>query len=306
MGDWVNNMDFSLQYDVYLAEINDEIEKISKREKLPEETVFTAMMYGLSAGGKRIRPVLTVAVCDALGGSHRDAIRVGCAIECIHNYSLLHDDLPCMDDDDLRRGRPTCHKVYGEATALLAGDGLLNLAFELLSDETQYESLSAQEILAVIKAVSNASGVYGMIGGQAIDLACENRDDVTMEQLSALHRHKTGDLIRVSALAGCLCAHVSEETDDRYQKILEYSTKLGLAFQIKDDILDVVGQEELLGKPIGSDAEEHKTTFVTLLGLEKAKEELDRITREAKNAIADLPNGTFLLALADYLLNREF
>lgn len=298
-------MDFKNQYQIYLDKVNEEIEKIYSVPDLPQKSVFEAMEYGVAGGGKRIRPVLAMAVCDMLGGNLNDAARVGCAIESIHSYSLIHDDLPCMDDDDLRRGKPSCHKAYGEDIALLAGDGLLNSAFEILSDADAYESMGAKEILSVIKEISTASGALGMIGGQVIDLESEERDDVSLEELCGLHRRKTGALIRVSAVCGCLCAGISDQKNKDFQKIIEFSEKIGLAFQIKDDILDVIGQEELLGKPIGSDAEQNKNTFVTLMGLEGATEELNRLTKEAKQAVSGFDKNEFLLEFADYLLNRN-
>ena len=300
------NMDFLTQYKIYLNRVNQALEKEFSVPDLAQKQVFEAMRYGVLGGGKRIRPVLTLAVSDMLGGSGADALRVGCAIECIHSYSLIHDDLPCMDNDDLRRGRPTCHKVFPESIALLAGDGLLNRAFELLSAPRPYEKMDAEAVLSVIREIAGASGAFGMIGGQVIDLDCENRTDVTLALLRELHAKKTGALIRVSALCGCLCAGILDETDKNYQKILQFSAKLGLAFQIKDDILDVTGKEEVLGKPIGSDEKSHKTTFVTLMGQEAAKRELSRLTEEAKEALSGMGDTAFLLSFAEYLLNREY
>ena len=299
-------MNFSEQYQQFLDKINNEIENFSKVPDLYQKHVFEAMQYGLCGGGKRIRPVLTMAVCDMLGGNLNDAVKVGCAIECIHNYSLIHDDLPCMDDDNLRRGRPTCHIAFEENIALLAGDALLNLAFELLSDTCRYEEMTPADVLSAIHAISKASGAFGMIGGQVIDLECENRTDVTETELRQLHRLKTGELIRVSAECGCICAGISDKRNIIYQKIIYFSTKLGLAFQIKDDILDVIGQEEIIGKPVGSDAECNKNTFVTLMGLEGAKTELNRVTADAKNILNGLDNSDFLVSFADYLLNRDY
>ncbi len=298
-------MEFSVKYQEYLTDINQEISTIADVPDLMQKSVFEAMHYGLTGGGKRIRPVLTLAVCDMLGGNLRDAVKVAVAVECIHNYSLIHDDLPCMDNDDLRRGRPTCHKVFPENIALLAGDGLLNLAFELLSDSSRYEALTDAAILKIIAAVSKASGAYGMIGGQVIDLESEGRLDLTKSRLMELHRLKTGELIRVSVLCGCICGGILDETQQEYKNIIEYSEKLGLAFQIKDDILDVVGKEEVLGKPVGSDAQSDKNTFVTLLGLDGARLELSRLTQEAKAALASFEHADFLLEMADYLFERE-
>ncbi len=305
MAVWVNKMEFTQQFQAYIEDINQELSAIAKVPDVMQKSVFSAMQYGLEGGGKRIRPVLTLAVCDMLGGNYQDAVKVACAVECIHNYSLIHDDLPCMDDDDMRRGRPTCHMVYPENIALLAGDGLLNLAFELLSDTARYSTLSDTAVVRLIGAVSKASGAYGMIGGQVIDLESEGKSDMTMERLLELHKRKTGDLIRVAAECGCICAGISPQ-EDAYQKIIAFSSKLGLAFQVKDDILDVIGEEEQLGKPVGSDAVSEKNTFVTMLGLEGAKAELSRLTHEAKESLAGFEKNGFLLSLADFLLNREY
>ncbi len=295
-------MNFQEQYQVYLTQFEEELTCRYPAPELLQKQVFDAMQYGVLGGGKRIRPVLTMAVCDMLGGNLAHAARVGCAIESIHSYSLIHDDLPCMDNDDMRRGKPSCHKAYGEDIALLAGDGLLTNAFGILAENG---TMPAELALRTVKELAKAAGCYGMIGGQVIDLACEERSDVTLEELTELHRGKTGALIRVCAVCGCLCAGFFDELDEKVQKIVAFSEKLGLAFQIKDDILDVIGDEVALGKPVGSDAEQNKTTFVTLLGMEKAEEELARLTKEAKELIGTIPGSEFLLEFADYLLERE-
>lgn len=299
-------MNFSDEYKGFLNKIDTELNRISEVPHTEQKRIYEAMRYALCGGGKRVRPVLTAAVCDMLDGSAEDALRVGCAIECIHNYSLIHDDLPCMDDDELRRGRPTCHVAFGEDTALLAGDGLLNLAFELLSDTEAYKQLTADEAVAAIRVISRASGAGGMIGGQVIDLACEHRDDVSEAELRRLHALKTGELIRAAAECGCICAHITDKNNTKYQKITEFSSKLGLAFQIKDDILDVIGNQEILGKPVGSDAECGKTTFVTAMGIENAETELKRLTAEAKNILREFDNSDFLIEFSDYLLRRDY
>ncbi len=299
-------MEFSKQYREYLEQINQKIAELFLVPELPQKHVFEAMQYGISGGGKRVRPVLTMAVCDMLGGSLKDAARVGCAIEAIHSYSLIHDDLPCMDDDDLRRGKPSCHKAYGEDIALLAGDGLLTAAFSCLTETDGYEKMGPEAVLGTVREISAAAGVYGMIGGQVIDLEFENRSDVSLEELMGIHRRKTGEMIRVSAICGCLCAGYLDIEEEKVQKIITFSEKLGLAFQIKDDILDVIGQEEVLGKPVGSDAKQCKNTFVTLMGLSAAEQELENLTKEAKQSLEGLPKSEFLLEFADYLLNRNF
>lgn len=302
----MNIQDFSGKYNEYTDKINQEFDRIFSIPQLPQKNVFHAMRYTICGGGKRIRPVLTAAVCDMLGGNITDAIKVGCAIECIHNYSLIHDDLPCMDNDDLRRGRPTCHKVFEENIALLAGDSLLNIAFELLSDIKRYESLDTDRIIKIIREISAASGAYGMIGGQVIDLENENNSDFSEEELKNLHSLKTGRLIRVSAVCGCICANICDSSDDTYKKVEEFSEILGLAFQIKDDILDVIGDRELLGKPVGSDEKSKKSTFVSLLGLECAVKRLCDLTEKAKKILSEFENSDFLVKFADYLLNRDY
>lgn len=299
-------MDFKQQYAMYLAETERRIDEYFTNGSLPQENVRKAMRYAVCAGGKRIRPVLLSAVCDMLGGDAEDASRVALAVECVHNYSLIHDDLPCMDNDDLRRGRPTCHKVFEENIALLAGDGLLNTAFEILSDRDKFKTLTSDCLLSIIQTLSTAAGVFGMIGGQVVDLESEGRSGVGLDELLYMHRHKTGALIRAAAVCGCLCAGLGV-SDKKTLNIAEFSSKLGLAFQIKDDILDVTGSEEVLGKPIGSDEESGKNTFVSLLGIDGAKQYLANVTAEAKTALEPFGGkARFLNELADYLFDRSY
>ena len=299
-------MDFKNQYNLYLGAVENLKDEYLSVPDIPQKNVFEAMRYAVCGGGKRVRPVLTMAVADLFGADAEDAARVGLAVECIHNYSLIHDDLPCMDDDDMRRGRATCHKVFGESTALLAGDGLLNLAFEILSDTAAFKSVTCESLVAIIRRLSVASGVYGMIGGQVVDLENENRSDVTIDELEYMHGGKTGALIRAAAVCGCMTAGLAEN-DEKVWTVDSFAEKLGLAFQIKDDILDVVGDEELIGKPIGSDRENGKNTFVTLLGLEEAQTRLSDITASAINTIVQLGDGAwFLNELAVYLLGRDY
>ncbi len=299
-------MDFNGQYDIYLKAVEKEIEEYFKPLNIPQKNVLDAMEYAITAGGKRLRPVLVQAAAEIYGADMEDAASVALAVECIHNYSLIHDDLPCMDNDDLRRGRPTCHKVFGEDIALLAGDGLLNSAFEILSDKSRYKSVSYESLLKIVRCLSVASGVFGMIGGQVVDLECEKRNDVTLEELSYLHANKTGALIRAAVKCGCLCADSNK--GDKYIDILDsFAEKLGLAFQIKDDILDFEGDEAVLGKPIGSDEKSGKSTYVTILGMNSAKEYLEKCTQEAKAALEPLgEKGEFFSCLADYLLKRNY
>ncbi len=298
-------MNFNEQYKKYLSVIGNRIEKYFESFDYTalQKNVFEAMKYAICGGGKRIRPVLTLAVSNMLGGLSSNAEYVALAVECVHNYSLIHDDLPCMDNDDLRRGRATCHKVYGEDIALLAGDGLLNTAFEILSADNGFESLSPSARLEIIRCLSGASGVLGMIGGQVVDLQAENRSDITADELLYLHKNKTGALIRAAVRCGAICGGADSSIAAALD---EYAESLGLAFQIKDDILDVVGCTEVLGKPIGSDADCGKSTFVTLFGLDGAKDYLVSETNKAKVALEPLgEKARFLSELADFLLNRN-
>lgn len=272
----------------------------TKPETNSQAKVLEAMRYSLEAGGKRIRPLLVLAFCRACGGDVQKALKPALAIEMIHTYSLIHDDLPAMDDDDYRRGRLSCHKAFDEATAILAGDALNVLPFELLATDT---TLPAEIRVSLIAELANAAGAEGMIGGQVIDIANETRTDVDQNNLVNMYAHKTGALIRVACTMGCMVAGAN---DKMLTAATEYAQRLGLAFQIVDDILDVTGTPELLGKPIGSDAAHHKTTFVTLLGLEGAKAEASRLTEEALRLLEDIPEHQFLTELTEALLNRNY
>lgn len=264
----------------------------------PQKNLIDAMNYSLEAGGKRIRPVLVYAFCEALGGDYKKACAPACAIEMIHTFSLIHDDLPAMDNDDFRRGKPSCHKAYGEAMAILAGDALSVLPFEIIADD---EDLSDKQKVRIISCLAKAVGKAGMIGGQVIDMENEEKSDITEADLRNMYKNKTGQLIAVSCEMGCICADAPEK---KLRKAAEYAFKLGLAFQIIDDILDVTGNAEELGKPVGSDNEENKTTFVTLYGVEKAKEIASEITDEALDALGGFENNDFLVRLTEMLLNR--
>ena len=259
-----------------------------------------AERYALLSRAKRIRPTLVLEFCRLFGGSEAAALPFACAVEMIHTYSLIHDDLPCMDDDDMRRGRPTCHKVYGEATALLAGDGLLTRAFSVLASNTAVSGDTARDAVAVL---ARAAGSFGMIGGQVMDLAGEHKK-LSLASLKKLHAHKTGAMIEVSATLGCLAAGLSLE-DPRTKAAGRFARGVGLAFQIVDDVLDVTADAALLGKPIGSDAENEKTTFLTYFTPEEALEYARTVTAEAKEALAGLAQTEFLIGLADYLINRD-
>ncbi|HRR76083.1 MAG TPA: polyprenyl synthetase family protein [Ruminococcus sp.] len=265
-----------------------------------QKNLIDSMNYSLEAGGKRIRPVLVYSFCEACGGDYRTASAPAAAIEMIHTFSLIHDDLPAMDNDDYRRGKPSCHKAFGEAMAILAGDALSVLPFGIIADD---DKLTENQKIQIISHLARAVGKNGMIGGQVIDMENEQRYDVDETNLRNMYKHKTGELISVSCIMGCICAG---ETDMRkIEAAAEYGYKLGLAFQIVDDILDVTSTTEELGKPVGSDEEENKTTFVTLYGVEKAQSIAGEITREAMLLLENFDNNGFLMELTDMLLNRK-
>jgi geranylgeranyl diphosphate synthase, type II len=263
------------------------------------EIIVEAMKYSLLAGGKRLRPILAEVVCTALGGNSNQVMNLGCAIEMIHTYSLIHDDLPAMDNDSLRRGKPTNHIVYGEAMAVLAGDGLLNYAFEVIFHECINSGFDSRFIKAG-EIISTASGTTGMIGGQVIDIENEGKT-IELDDLYKMHRKKTGALIEAACLTGCV---ISGNTKN-YDLVKEYSQNLGIAFQIIDDILDDIGDEKKLGKNIGSDRENNKATFVSLLGIEKSKKLAEQYSLEAKNLAQEIERDGFLVKLTEYLLHRE-
>ncbi|MBR6243916.1 MAG: polyprenyl synthetase family protein [Ruminococcus sp.] len=286
----------------YAARTAENLKKYNKLlpEQMPQKTVVDAMDHSLRAGGKRIRPALVYGFCKACGGSEEMADAAASAIEMIHTFSLIHDDLPAMDDDDFRRGQPSCHKAFGEAAAILAGDALAILPFAVIADD---EMLPAQAKVRLISALAKAAGRDGMIGGQIIDMENEQRTDVDEENLRNMYRHKTGELISVSCVMGCICAGVTDE--GKLSAAADYGYKLGLAFQIVDDILDVTSTTEELGKPVGSDEEENKTTFVTLYGVEKAQEIADSITAEALGCLEVFGGDAFLKELTGMLLKRK-
>ena len=265
------------------------------------DIIISAMKYSLFAGGKRLRPVLMVETCQALGGDVEKVMPLACAIEMIHTYSLIHDDLPAMDNDDLRRGKPTNHKVYGESMAILAGDALLNYAFE-----TAVSGIPAEDNAGYLKALNilaRAAGVNGMIGGQTGDILCEGEKDVSEDKLMYIHAHKTGALLEAAVLCGGAVAGMKP---DEEEALKDYSKAIGLAFQIVDDILDVTGDEKTLGKPIGRDAKNEKTTFVTLYGMASSEEKVESLYHKALDALDKVGGDvTFLKEMADYICHRN-
>ena len=256
--------------------------------------------YSLLGGGKRIRPFLTNEVCLMLGGDIRASMPFAMAVEMIHTYSLIHDDLPCMDDDDMRRGKPSNHKVFGEAYALLAGDALLTNAFSVAASNRY---VGASVTAKAIELIADAAGDAGMIGGQFIDLEGEIRK-ISLDELLVLHSLKTGKMIELSATLGCLAAGYSVDSEE-FEKVSVYAKKIGLVFQIIDDVLDVLGDESIVGKPLGSDKENQKTTFITFFGVESAKRYAKSLTDEALIEISNLDRNEMLVDLAKYLLVRE-
>lgn len=265
-----------------------------------QELVADAMRYSIQNGGKRIRPMLTLEFCRVCGGNPKAALPFACAVEMIHTYSLIHDDLPCMDDDDLRRGKPSCHKQFGESYALLAGDGLLTLAFETL---TKAAEVAPSDIVRAVRVLSDLAGVNGMIGGQVIDLLSEEKQ-VDYDTLHCIDKLKTGALIKSAALLGCIAAGVQDETTLSAAKT--YAENIGFAFQVVDDILDVTSDTTTLGKPVGSDEKNAKSTFVSLLGLEACKTLADKLTADAVQALSAIPDNTeFLETLANQLAVRQ-
>ena len=276
------------------------IEQINERlleiiEEFGDSKVKEAMKYSLMAGGKRIRPVMMLQVIRSYDKNYQDYLDIACAIEMIHTYSLIHDDLPGMDNDDLRRGRLTCHKQFDEATAILAGDALLNEAVNVIIKTKVPDELK----ISLLATLYQASGINGMILGQALDMEYETKL-ATRDQLDLIHHHKTGDLISAAMKMGALIANPDDQ-----KTWVEIGYKIGLAFQIQDDILDIIGDEKELGKPIGSDAQNDKTTYATLLGIDKAKADVEKLTQSAISQLDAFEKTEFLKELALKLVNRK-
>lgn len=293
--------------DVHKQQMTNDIELIENaiRDYVPYEEdvkrqkiVIDAMRYSLEAGGKRIRPVLVLEFCRMLGGNINDALSAATALEMIHTFSLIHDDLPAMDNDDYRRGRKSCHKEFDEATAILAGDALSIHAFSVISKD---KNLSSDKKVKLMEVLSEMSGYKGMIGGQIIDMENEKRDDVDIDNLHAMCDGKTGALIRCACIMGCI---VSGADDEIIAKADRYGSCLGLAFQIVDDILDVTSTTEVLGKPVGSDAASNKTTFATLMGIGQADKLASKLTDKAIEILGQFEKSEFLKDLTHDLLVR--
>lgn len=278
--------------------IDQKIEKKIELLKIPK-LLKQSMLYSIQAGGKRVRPILLIASNQAYEYNLEKTLSSVVALEMIHTYSLIHDDLPAMDDDNYRRGKLTNHKVFDEATAILAGDALLTYSFEIIADDP---CLSSKEKVYLIKMLSEKSGPKGMVAGQVLDMEAENKS-VTLDELENIHRLKTGKLLQFSILAGAYLGHA---TKDELRHLEVYSDYLGLIFQVQDDILDIVGDEDKVGKPIGSDADNQKSTYPKLLGIDGARKKKLAYVEKAKEALSQAnAANSYLLALTDYLTQRD-
>lgn len=301
----MNKYKFTEKSEAYLNELVDIIQNklVSLKTEMltiadKQSELIEAMWYSLMAGGKRIRPVLVLEFCRVCGGNTVNALSAACALEMVHTFSLIHDDLPCMDDDDMRRGRPSCHKAYGEAQALLAGDALLNYAYEVICCD---KNISAEVKVALLSELSQAVGINGMIGGQVIDTTYSG--EFTENLLLDMYSMKTGALLKTACKMGCIAAGVDE---NKIKYAANYAEKLGLAFQIIDDILDITGNEKLLGKPVGSDSGCGKNTYASLKGIDNSHIMAEKLTNEAMQALDVFDDNEFLKELTNYLLKREY
>lgn len=300
----LNKSQFMEELQQKVEHINDVLEKFLPAEEGQQRIIFEAMNYSVRAGGKRLRPILMEETYHMFGGSSAVIEPFMAAIEMIHTYSLVHDDLPAMDNDEYRRGKKTTHAVYGEAMGILAGDALLNLAYETAAKAFDME-VADTRVARAFAVLAKKAGVYGMVGGQVVDVESEKSDDcsITREKLDFIYRLKTGALIETSMMIGAILAGASSDEVSRVEQI---AAKLGLAFQIQDDVLDVTSTLEVLGKPVGSDEKNNKATYVTFEGLDKAVSDVERISKEAEEQLDDLGyDDAFLKELFEYLIHRE-
>ena len=300
----LNKSQFMEELQQKVEHINNVLEKFLPAEEGQQRIIFEAMNYSVRAGGKRLRPILMEETYHMFGGSSAVIEPFMAAIEMIHTYSLVHDDLPAMDNDEYRRGKKTTHAVYGEAMGILAGDALLNYAFETAAKAFDMEP-DNRNIGKAIQILATKAGIYGMVGGQVVDVESEKSDDcsITREKLDFIYRLKTGALIESSMMIGAILAGASSDEVSRVEQI---AAKLGLAFQIQDDVLDVTSTLEVLGKPVGSDEKNNKATYVTFEGLDKAVSDVERISKEAEEQLDDLGyDDAFLKELFEYLIHRE-
>lgn len=282
--------------------VDEALNRFLPETKDPAHELYNAMRYSLFAGGKRIRPILCIAAAEAVGGTHEDVMPVACAFEMIHTYSLIHDDLPAMDDDELRRGKPTNHMVYGEAIAILAGDGLLTEAFRVMASSELLERVGADRFIRVMEMVASAAGARGMVLGQVLDIRAEGKK-IDTSQMEIIHEHKTGALLRASVTTGAI---LGRGTDEQIDQLDKYGKYIGLAFQISDDILDIEGSTEELGKQTGVDAERGKNTYPSNYGMENAKKMLKEITDNAVHIISGFDaKADPLRQIAVYIMERK-
>lgn len=296
-----------MNLNVYLKEqctrIDSALDRFLPKETELPHSVHKAMRYSIFAGGKRVRPILMLAACQAVGGETEHAVPAACAMEMIHTYSLIHDDLPAMDDDDFRRGNPTNHKVFGEAIAILAGDALLTEAFKLVSDLHLVTGCEPAGLLAVIHEIATCAGSYGMVGGQVIDMESEGTQDIDLAIVQYIHTHKTGALIKASVVSGALLGGADEM---QLAAITRYGKAAGLAFQIADDVLDIEGTTEDIGKDAGSDEARGKATYPAVIGLSAAKQEAVSMMNEALDALEIFgEEADPLREIARYIVQRK-
>jgi geranylgeranyl diphosphate synthase, type II len=265
------------------------------------EKIYEAMRYSLLAGGKRLRPILCLATCELVGGTLEMAMPTACALEMIHTMSLIHDDLPAMDNDDYRRGKLTNHKVFGDDIAILAGDGLLAYAFEYLAVHTH--GVPAERLLKVVARLGHAVAATGLVGGQVVDLDSEGESDITIEKLNFIHTHKTGALLEASVVSG---AELASADGNMLQQLTRYANNIGLAFQIIDDVLDITATYEELGKTAGKDLQAQKATYPSLWGIDESRRQARRLVQEAQAILADFGDKALpLMAIADYITERK-
>lgn len=288
----------------YLSERKNQVEAALEQsiEVVYPEKIYEAMNYSLLAGGKRLRPILCLAGCELAGGTVEMAMPTACAVEMIHTMSLIHDDLPAMDNDDYRRGRPTNHKIYGEDIAILAGDGLLAYAFGFIISKTQ--EVSEPRLLQVVAKLSYAVAATGLVGGQVLDLECEGQQNIDIETLNFIHAHKTGALLEASVLCGAMLAGANDEV---LQRLSRYARNIGLAFQIIDDVLDITATSEELGKTSGKDEKVQKATYPSLWGIEESQQQARRLVDAANIELIPFKKKSLpLMAIAEYITNRTY
>ncbi|RMF92817.1 MAG: polyprenyl synthetase family protein [Candidatus Schekmanbacteria bacterium] len=282
--------------------INEELDRLLPNPTTYPQSIKKSMRYSTFAGGKRLRPILCLATCESLGGSFRKALPFACAIEMIHTYSLIHDDLPALDNDDFRRGMPTNHKKFGESTAILTGDALLTYAFQIMTAPETIKRVGAEKAVKISKDIADKAGIFGMIGGQVADIESEKKN-ISKQRLRFIHLNKTAALITASIRTGAIVADCSKK---ELEKLTNFGEKIGLAFQIKDDILNVEGSKDLTGKSVGSDAEKGKATYPALYGLEKSKKIAKKLIEESDSIIESMNlKFSYLKDIAQMVLSRN-